>query len=355
MDVSLNEAGQVEPVTSNVPAPATSQNVDTSQGYPQNQNMPDNPNQQTGDFPPEPVQESTGEPEPTTVTPEESAAAAERLKQENARQAKLLSALGLDPLSDIGEQLEAGYITEDMVRKHVMGPQRAPTAPEQVSPQVNVPPLQTAEDALATAQTEWNEAKAAYNAEIANGEISIEINTRWHNAEHDLNIAQHAVRDAKLDSVTQNYAANQMERQATDNVNAVLSIAQEDAAYGQMDDVLKNKADMATVAVASIIADREARKYGLNPTTLTNQQYASFGKEAAGELSKLAEFYKEMGRQEVKNNLAPNVNRNINTPPVTMAPNAASTGVQSPNQYAGANVTSHKDLARKYVSESGRV
>ena len=68
-------------------------------------------------------------------TPEEIGAATERLKQQNARNMKAFTAMGIDPLSDIPEQLEHGLITPEMLQRHIQNKFGNVAPPAQAVPQ----------------------------------------------------------------------------------------------------------------------------------------------------------------------------------------------------------------------------
>ena len=145
--------------------------VDTSQGYPvsDTQLSVDEFNKGPVDLsraPVWPVSDVT----PPVVPPEDIAAVAERLKQQVARNNKLISAVGLDPMSDIGEQFENGMITAEQIRQHALG-----RITQYQQPQAQVPSQQQMDvNPVAVAQEEYNAAKARYDAEVTTGEITID-------------------------------------------------------------------------------------------------------------------------------------------------------------------------------------
>lgn len=265
--------------------------------------------------------------------PVDDKAVAERLKQQNARQAKLLSSLGIDPLGDLAEQLESGLITEEMVKQHVLGrPEQKVAAP-------------TATDPLSVAKYKYDTAKAAYDKEAESGGITIQTNNAYLNAIQGLN-------EAKLDSITQQITADRTVRQANENVERVLNVARSVPEYAEMDDGLRGSVDMVNVAVTGIIADREARKLGLDPAMLTPNQYEYFAKKASAELKTLADYYVEKGRQQAKSGLLP---QNVNK--VTPVPASSGEGTVVPpvNPYEKVTHANHQDAARQFIKDTGVV
>jgi hypothetical protein len=262
-------------------------------------------------------------------------AVSERLKQQNARQAKLLASLGIDPLSDLGEQLESGLITEEMVKQHVL------SRTQPVFTQ-NVQNVLT--DPVDIAYAELEKAKVAYEKETLTGGISINTNNAYLNAMQRLN-------DARLDNLTRQIAAREQSQQVNENVERVLSVVRSVPEYGQMDDNLKRSFDTVNIATTGIIADREAKKMGLDPSRLNAQQYEYFAKKATEELGTLAEYYMEVGRRQVKNNLLPNTNRNIPVP----ASSGGGQPVPANNPYANVGISNHTDAARKFMQGVGRM
>jgi len=188
--VNINNAGPqiVDDASDVVPA----SNPDVSQGFPDTNNtpaeitpLPLEPQQPSGSGDNVTVDNTTEAPQaaPDGQTPEGQVnmdpaqkeapdAITERLKQTNAQNAHLLNVLGIDPLSDIGEQLEKGLITPDMVRQHAAN--KYTPVPRSVEPTVSQPT-----DPVSKAIAEQEDAQAAYNKEIADtGSVSLDANSR---------------------------------------------------------------------------------------------------------------------------------------------------------------------------------
>jgi len=328
-------------VVNDIAAPS----VDTSQGFPVSgtQQTVDEFNKGPVDLSRAPV-DATKPVEGTEQASEDIGAVNERLKQVNARNAKLMAAVGLDPLSDMAEQLESGVITEEMIRRHVMGPTAsAPTMPG-VAAQPGV------ENPVVVAQANFDTAKAKYDGEAATGEISLDTNTAYMGAIQGLNDAKIANVTRQLADSTQARESDLMARQASENVNAVLVGARKAPEYAQMDTGLQGTFDTVNLAVTGVIADQEATKMGLDPSTLTPQQYAYFQTKAEVELGKLAQFYQTKGQNEVRAGLSPGASPNN-----TFIPNPAGPGgdaVAPQNQYAGVNRTNHTDAARQFMAHN---
>jgi len=267
----------------------------------------------------------------------------ERLLQQNARTNKMLSAVGIDPMSDIAEQLEAGLITPEMVRNHIQGTQQPPQQPSNQY-QANV-----GNDPVAVAVQELADAKAEYDAEVASGEgVSLETNNR-------LLTAMDAKSEAMINGITQKYAATEQAQQANANVDAVLNVARSDPHFAQMDAGIRNATELAVMSVTGVLADRGARELGLDPATLTPQQYNHFATKATGELDLLKQHYIQIGANQVRSGQAPNNHLNGNR----QIPNPAGSGggsVAPPaNQFSNANAQNHAQMAREYMKGSGQV
>ena len=279
---------------------------------------------------------------PANGTPIDLKAVNERLMQQNARTNKMLAAMGVDPMSDIAEQLESGLITEDMVRNHFRGNQQ----PAQPSQQYQA---YVAQDPIALAQQELDDAQTSYDTEAASGEgISIETNNR-------LLKAMSGNFDAKLNGVTQKFIANEQVTQANANVDAVLSVARSDPHFAQMEAGLQQATERVSLSLTGTLADQGARELGLDPTTLSPQQYHHFAGKANALLESLKQHYIQVGAQQVRAGQVPNTNMNTNR----FVPNPAGSGggsvapPQSP--YQRATLANHKDLARQYMNNAGRV
>jgi hypothetical protein len=293
--------------------------VDISQGFPAVKETPK-------------VEEKTEEvkkEEPKASDDEK--AVTERLKQQNARQAKLLAGLGIDPASDIAEQFESGVITEDMVRQHVLGKKEEETVPQKTE----------SNDPVDIAQNEYDRAKAAYDKEAESGGISIATNNAYLSAMQKLS-------DAKLDRIEGQVTAERTAQQVDRNVTAVLNIARQAPEYEKMSDELKSSSDTVNIAMTGIIADREARRMGLNPARLTTQQYEYFANKATEELGALRDYFVELGRQEVRASLTPS-----NTKNVIPAPGTGGDVVPLINPYGNVKISNHQDAARKYMHSAG--
>jgi hypothetical protein len=266
----------------------------------------------------------------------------ERLMQQNARSNRYISALGGDPMSDAAEQLESGLITPDMIRSNVQGFQQ----PQQPSQQFQA---NVGQNPVAMAEQELIDARTAYDAEVASGEgVTLETNTRVLDAIQGNS-------EAKLAAVTQKFTATEQATQANANVNAVLGVARSDPHFAEMDAGIQSATELAMMSVTGVLADRGARELGLDPATLTPQQYNHFANKAAGELDSLKQHYIQMGAAQVRNGQVPNANVNNNG----LIPNPAGSGggsVAPPaNPYANANLSNHKELSRQYMNGSGQV
>lgn len=291
-------------------------------------------NTQSVETTPNVVNQNPVEAEPTEkeVEQPDDKATTDRLKQQNARQAKLLSSLGVDPLSDLGEQLESGLITPDMVKNHILGSQR----PAEAAPSA---PTVDLGNPLAVAQEEYRQAKIAYDKETEEGSISITTNSALLNTIQKLN-------DAKLENLTRQITAEKQSQQVSESVEAVLNVARSNPEYVQMGDNLKQASDTVNIAMTGILADREAQKMGIDPATLTRQQYEYFAKKASEQLGELANFYIEMGQKQVRDNLQPQTRKN-NFPPAPAG--ASGTGVTPANPYAAVTHSNHKEAALQFA------
>lgn len=351
-----NNASQPDAGISDVaPVVTPVANVDTSQGFPVSPEEVNPPlTEPTGTS--QPATEPTNEAGGDSITPEPSeapVASEERLKQQNAQQVKLLDAVGIDALSDMGEQLEQGLITKEMVRDHVRSKYQTPqtpTAPETSAPATN--------DPVALAETEVKAADEAYAKEIADtGQVSLAVNDRVRKADRSLY-------DARLKGVTQQIAADKQFEQVNQSVNAVKAIAREGAAFANMDAPLQNTVEEATLSLTGAMADKWARENGINPANLTTAQYQHFGNEATKQLGGLAEYYTNLGREQAKAGFVPNPSVNPNPPPnanvnvnanMPVPANAAGSPVPVNNPYAHGTIENHKDLAKQYMKQNRAV
>lgn len=269
-------------------------------------------------------------------SPEVADAKVKRLMQMNSKKAKLLQALGVDPLSDIADQLEEGLITPEMVKSHIMGSQQPQ---QQAQPQQQVDPMQEV-------QQSFEQARQKYEEEAAQGEVALETLNEYMRTKDDLN-------DARLEQVTRQVTARTQQEQVDQNVNAVLNVARSNPEYSQMSPDLQQTMDAVNLSLTASIADQEARQMGLDPASLNAQQYAYFANKGTKQLSGLAEFYMNLGAQKVRQNQTPNRN-NANTMPVPSPANSARVP-QPQNKFATASVTNHEDMARQYMRNNGQI
>ncbi len=332
------------------PNPGTSEVVTTEPGapaieggFPVNQTVP------AVDTPPT---DAAGAPEPAVdgqtpaivpeLTPEEVAAAGERLKQESSRNSKLLNALGVDPLSDIAEQLESGLITEEMVRTHVAN-RLTPPAASPIQPTVQ----QVTTDPVALAQQSLLDAQALYDKEEGSGEgISLQTNRA-------LLEAIQGVNDARNNAIEDRINRTDEKSQGDQNIEAVLSVARQGNAYGEMDEILRSSTDAVTIGLTGIIADREAKGLGIDPKTLSSGQYAYFANKASAQLGTLANFYFQRGHAAAQKGIAlNNINNGPNPAPVGGSPPA---GVpRNPATPLKIGLNNLHEVARNYATGSGQ-
>jgi hypothetical protein len=302
---NISNAGQVSLADTSDVVPLVTPNI--SQGIPDmvNEPVPSAPIPDKG--PETPVEgQMTPEGGETTPKPEDAPEAiVERLKLQNAQNAKLLSALGIDPLSDLAEQLEQGLITPEMLKAHVAakyGPQAAqPTAP-----------VADSLDAVAIAEQEQKAALEAYNKEIQEqGGLSLVTNQRLRDADNRLN-------DAKLERLTNQISAEKQTQQVNESVEAVLSVARSVPEYAGMSKDLQGTLEQTSLSLTGLIADQESKAQGIDPSTLTPSQYNYFAGKAQNMLGQLAEHFRNLGREEAKASFRPTtptpLNNNVNTP-----------------------------------------
>ncbi len=357
-----NNAGQPDAGTSDV-TPAA--DVNTDQGYPVS---PDEANQPptVPEGTPQPDTEPTNEPEGVVTPPEAPEApdaTVERLKQQVARQNKLLGIAGIDPASDIGEQLENGLISPEDVQNHVRAKYQTPqttNTPETSAPASN-DPVALAVASVEAAQKGLVDAKTAVDSEIEKeGQISIAANNALFNAQQASNDANNNLNSAKMDKLTQQITADKQFEQVNQSVEAVKSIARESAEFANMAAPLQTASEDATLALAGSMATNWAIKNRINPETLTTAQYQHFGNEASKQLNGLAEYYTNLGRGQSKAGFVPNQpnpppnNANVNTNMPTPA-NAAGSPVPVTDPYVNGTVENHKELARQYMKQNQAV
>ena len=311
--------------------------MDVRQGYPQPveeqpEVTPENEDATVSSDAPEgdpEAPESTNVEDRGLTTPEEQKAATERLKQQNARQAKLLASLGIDPLSDIAEQLESGLITPDMVVNHLSAKNRPqqPTMPEAPA------------DPVSQAEQEYEAAKKACQEEgQQHGQISFETNQRYIDAAIRL-------QDVKGNAITSKFAAEQQAQQANQAVERVLTVARNSPYYQNLDESIREKSDYVHVALTNVIAGQEAAQLGLNPNSLTPQQYEYFAQKASAYLGELADGLVKSGQRPKAVQAPQEQPSNMPTPA-----GAGGQGAPLVNPFAGVNHTNHKDAARQYMA-----
>ena len=339
----VTNAGQVEPVASSVLAEEKVMNVanaDISSGYPvakTEANVPEN-------VPTEGVEAQTP-PDGTNTPVVETNAAMERLKQQNSANGKLLAALGVDPLSDLGEQLEQGLITPDMIRAHVMKTDNGYTNNPSRPPDVQAQPQQGSVESL---QQNLADIRAKYNEEAASGNgITIETNNALFDAQQQLN-------DARLDNVTRQITAKEQAQQVNENVNAVLSVARSQDEYSKMDQSMQKMSEEVTLSYTGMLANQKAAEMGLDLNSLTPQQYTYFANQATGQLDALANHYMELGRAEVRNGINPAQQLNNGNVPIPAGP--SNTPVAVPNGFDGKiTMNNHEAAAKAWVAQNTKV
>jgi hypothetical protein len=257
--------------------------------------------------------------------------------QQNARNGKVMNAMGLDPLSDIGEQLEAGIITEEQVRNHFAGGNR-----DQYPPQ-NVPQQDIPTDPMSIAEAEQQAAEKQYNEEAATGGISIDTNNR-------LRQADRAVSNAAINSVRMEVTAERQATQANDNINAIRGITHNNPNYAGMDDNLKSTVDLAMVSMTGFIADQQARNMGRDPANLSAQEAAYYGQQANDQLGALAQHFMTVGANQVRAGQNPNPNGNINQ--FIPAPGGGSPPIHTipVKTYAPGQRPNHRQLAAEWAA-----
>ncbi len=352
-----NNAGQPDAGTSDV-TPAA--DVDVSTGFPIGTDEATTP-PETPAGTPQPDAEPTKEPDGTTTppeTPEAPDATVERLKQQVARQNKLLGIAGIDPASDIGEQLENGLISTEDVQNHVRAKYQTPqttNAPETSAPASN-DPVALAVASVEAAQKGLVDAKAAVDSEIAtDGSISVAANNALFNAQQASNDANNTLNSAKMDKLTQQITADKQFEQVNQSVEAVKSIARGGAEFANMAAPLQKTVEDVTLAYAGAMADKWAMENGINPATLTTAQYQHFANEASKQLESLSGHFTNLGRGQSKAGFVPNQpanpqpsNANVNTN-IPVPANASGDPVPVNNPYINADVTNHEALARQYA------
>lgn len=266
----------------------------------------------------------------------------DRLRRQNSRQAKLISALGLDPTSDLDEQLENGLITPEMLRAHLASRYAPQTAAAPQAPQ-------TTQGSLEAAAAEQKAALEAYNKEVEEtGSVSLQTNNRLRQADIRVN-------DARLEQLTQQITAKDKSEQDNKSVAAVLETARSTPEYIRMEPTMQKTVDDVSLSLTGLIADREVRGMGINPATLNAQQYKYFAGKASESLGKLAEYYRQLGRDEVKKSLLPKQPNNRPNQPLVNPANNAGEPAGAPNPYERVTVRNHKEAARQFARAGGIV
>lgn len=354
--------------TSNVQDPV--QPIQTGDGLPPVNPVTQSPSEPTGQPGEPPVADLTQDPPAGQVEqqtepvshPEDLQAAQDRLKQQVAQKNRLLSTLGIDPASDLAEQLEAGVITPEMLQRHVANQMGISPAPPQAT---SVEQVQQAQDPVQQAKAELDAVQAKYNEEVSKGEVTIDTNNQLLQA-----IQRYS--DVRLDKVTQQFTEAQQKQQVDESVNRVLSVAQQGEYYGQMEPALQNDVNMASIAVTGMIANQEAQQLGLNPQNLNGQQMEFFAGKAQQVLNRLADYFINVGVQKARttpvqqpqNQVVPNQvpgQYPVSQVPVTttlVSPvpvGPAGSPVPPVSSYANANVNNHADMARQYIATQQRI
>jgi hypothetical protein len=278
------------------------------------------------------------------TAPEASDATVERLKQELARTNKLVAAVGLDPLSDLKDQLEKGYITEADVQAHIKnqyGVNAPPNMPASQATQVDV-----GSDPISIATASLEAAKAKYQAEVAEkGGVSLTTNNEYMQAIEDLN-------QARFDSITRQTAAEKQTQQANESVAAVANVAKAIPEYAGMEEPLQQTVEQTTVALTGMIARAKAPSMGLNPDKLTAQQYSAFAQDAVNMLDGLAVHYKKLGAEEVKASYMPPTPARPGQPVMPVPANNNGIPSVPVNNQPRATIQNHKDVARQWAANN---
>ena len=156
--------------------------------------------------------------------------------------------------------------------------------------------------------------------------------------------------EAQLADVRQEVTADRQRQQANANVESVLGIARNQPEYAVMTDDLKQASDEVTLALTGTIADQQSRASGRDPARLTPTDYAYYAKQASARLSELAQFYINMGQQQVRQNLTPK-------PPGILPSPAGPTGnpAEPANVFARVNHVNHQEAAKQYIAGSRRM
>lgn len=266
--------------------------------------------------------------------PQTDPAIVERLRQQNAKLAKLVGALGLDPMSDIPDQLEKGLITPEMVAAHIASriqPQPAPTA-QPVASQPDV------YDPVAKAEAEYRQYKELCDKEgRENGTVSFETLQKY-------NEAVLRLQEAKASAVLSRIEAETQQKQYQQALDTVLGVLKTNPVYQALPADSKQELEFAHVAITSALADQEARRLGLDPARLTAQQYQYFAQKAAEKIQKIA----MVNSSQAGKFSAPTV------PPAQPGFVPAGTGGQAippVNPYAKANLQNHRQLAQMYLKQ----
>ena len=283
-------------------------------------------------------------------TPE---AAQDRESQRLAQNLKVLAELGVDPLSDLGEQLEKGVITGDMLRDHVF-------KKYQFQQQVTAGPAPVVETAVTKAEAYLAEVEAKYNQEITETQqVSLETNNQLRQAERKLS-------DAKLSELSTQIAADKQAVQVNENVGAVISVAHNMPEFAAMPQPQQQGIEQIMLSLTGMLADQGAKNAGMDPASLTAANYAYYAEEATKVLAGLSAHERQLGRDEATANFRPqapqppsyvNANQTPLPRPVTpIAPaNAGGLPVIPQNPYANANAHNVRDLAKQYVAGGGQV
>jgi hypothetical protein len=330
---------------SNVTAPdnpqvITEPVVDVSQGYPSG--GPQSPPQ----VPAEPTQTTEPKTDSTKATPDEITAANERLKQQNAANEKLIRSLGLDPGSDLAEQLESGVITQEDVINYIANRASVPrqgTIVQNRPQTTNVTPKGPVE----TAQAAYEAAKAAYNEEVAGGEVTINTNTKYIEAIHALNEARNA---AIADEIRQRDA----QAASSENLEAVLTVVRSQPGYADLKPEVRKSVDDVNVAMTCQVIERAAQDLGLDPNRLTKRQVTYFASQANKQLGQLANYYIELGRQEVRNSYS----LRSGSPAAGGTPRPVPSGgpvITPPVNTPRITLDNMAEVARQFASGSGAV
>jgi hypothetical protein len=235
-------------------------------------------------------------PEPTTDTlPEpQDEATAERYRQTIAQNNRLLSAVGIDPASDIAARFNQGLLTEDDILRHVAS--KTQPYQQQMAPQTQ----QTPEPAPLSTAEMLAEMKSKDG--ISQDDIIGFLEAQEIEKQNTIAVQRQSYQDTVIN----------------DCVGAVDSVIAENPMFKQMPPEMQENMRQVFRSSTDNLVLRETERLRLDPQgALTPQNYDYYARQNMVEFQRQMDYLTELGRKTTLASLSPAGRTNINPIPVS--------------------------------------